>query len=258
MSAPSGSHHRRPATKPVRIRVANVISNHGDTASPVVLRPPHAHFCTVPFRSKEQLPPCCIGSFAILLMQLRTAPGCSQSNAAQHAHWNMAEEGREIELARASSAIAADADKVLVSGIRALLDRALPRRGPLPAAFAKRAEMPPDRYDKPLTLPAPRECDHMASVSAGDRQWFIGSALEEIVKLLPQPQQLPSQGELNAAIAPLGGKMRPIVDAFGQFVLAHDEVDGATVIGVDQGEIPEFGSLIEIGHTRQERLQSKL
>ena len=77
---------------------------------------------------------------------------------------------------------------------------------------------------------------------------------------MSQRKKLAHQRELDAAVRPCARQRRPVrcLSDRCERGCARREVDWPPVIGIDQRQIPELGALIEIGNSRQRRLQDQL
>jgi hypothetical protein len=75
----------------------------------------------------------------------------------------------------------------------------------------------------------------------------------------PNIQKHAGQVEFDPAVAPLG-KQRPWIDAGKgrERRAARGVIDRPTVVGIDQAEVPQFGSLIKVRNTGRRHAQQAL
>ncbi|SAL86101.1 hypothetical protein AWB68_07910 [Caballeronia choica] len=106
----------------------------------------------------------------------------------------------------------------------------------------------------------PRESDHAVRMLAFDFQRQILALRKQRCRMLPQRERPPHERQLHAPVAPVRQllRRRPFFFAFSQPRTPLFEIHRASIVGVDETEIPQLGALIEIGHARRREPQQRL
>jgi hypothetical protein len=133
-------------------------------------------------------------------------------------------------------------------------------RRPEAAVFSGAAEQSPRDDEDGIAAAAAREGDDLIRLRPFHSQRPVAAASEYVFESVADRKQPAGECELNSAALPLLGQRHPI----RVFVYlcerraAGGEVDRATVIGIDQSQIPEFRALIKVRHAGHHRFQGDL
>src|SRR5205085_2510750 len=86
----------------------------------------------------------------------------------------------------------------------------------------------------------------------------IGAIAEDLGSLCSNAQELAHPRKLDLSCGPATGKRAPIEGRVGSELGAEPEVDGSSIVGIDQRTIQKLGSLIEVGYPGHGCLQGEL
>ena len=128
---------------------------------------------------------------------------------------------------------------------------------PSPPVLRRATKQPSAHNDNRVSLAEPCERDELVAVRTDDGERTIGTVGKDVRKPLSQRQKLAHQTKLDAAVWPFARKRMPIRRLADRVECGclRGEVDRSSVVGIHQGEVPEFAALIEIRDARHARLQ---
>src|SRR6266566_3261295 len=128
---------------------------------------------------------------------------------------------------------------------------------PSPPVLRRATKQASAHNDNRVSLAEPCERDELVAVRTDDGERTIGTVGKDVRRPLSQRQKLAHQSKLDAAVWPFARKRMPIrrlADRV-EYGCLRGEVDRSSVVGIHQGEVPEFAALIEIRDARHARLQ---
>jgi hypothetical protein len=127
-----------------------------------------------------------------------------------------------------------------------------------------------DRNDR-LVAVAAGERDHVRRTLAGCAEGMILPAREHVRAGMAQPQAARGDPHLDASVGPVGDHVgeqlaprvgpRHLVEMSDECIehpLPLGEIDRAAVIGIDETQVPQLASLIEVGNAGRGELEHEL